>query len=509
MLAVLPASAWNRHAAAHLALRAGFGTRSPAELDALLHLGLAGAVETFVSPAVEDIKPPALDLTPGHFAVLGVQIRDTLDPEVKRTLQQQRRQEANRQIRELTRWWIEQMAQTSTPLVEKMTLFWHGHFATSMEKVQSPFKMWFQNQTFRRHALGNFRDLTKAVSRDPAMLVWLDLNGSHKEKPNENFARELMELFTLGEGHYSEDDVRAAARAFTGYRIYPVDESFRFVPAQFDNGPKTFLGETGPWDGDAVIDLILKQPACARFLVTKLWRFFASENPPPALIDRLADEFRRNNFELRPLLRVMFRSTEFYSAASRNQQIKSPVQWLAQLCRTLPVEVPNAEILANALRQLGQLPFYPPNVKGWDGGMAWINTGTLTFRYSFGRQLILGRPGRPARIPGLMADGPPGGLMMAMGEGAKPETMQSPVPAVNDSRVIAPLSLPALVTDQERREPAALVSNLCRRLCPDQPQPALEAHCLAWVAGKPLPLSDGAVRELIALMIETPHFQLC
>lgn len=503
MLTPLPASAWDQDAAAHLVLRAGFGPRSVEELETLVTLGPERAVETFLSARAEDQGPPvpSPDLTPDHFSALEAQIRSSTDPLEKRELQKQKRQAAHRQMQELTRWWIERMVQTPSPLVEKMAFFWHGHFATSMEKVGSPYKMWRQNQTFRRYALGSFRDLTKAVSRDPAMLVWLDLNGSRKEKPNENFARELMELFTLGEGHYSEQDVKEAARAFTGYRINPIDQSFRFMPGQFDGGLKTFLGQTGPWDGDQVIDIILSQPACARFLVTKLWRFFVSDNPGPDLVDRLAGELHRNNFELRPLLRVIFRSAEFYADASRNSQIKSPVQWIVQTCRTISLELPGAEVLSNALRQLGQLPFYPPNVKGWEEGTAWINTATLAFRYALGRQLILGR--LALKPPGFMMQPPP---MVGGQNGMGAVVSNQPGPAV---RSIAPLDVTALVTGREHAEPAALVKDLCRRLFPDRPPPPLEERCLGLVAGKPLPLSDQAIRELVALMVATPNFQLC
>lgn len=334
------------------------------------------------------------------------------------------------------------------------------------------------------------------------MLVWLDLNGSRKEMPNENFARELMELFTLGEGHYSEQDVREAARAFTGYRVNPADETFQFIPGQFDHGLKTFLGLTGPWDGDQIIDLILNQPACARFLATKLWRFFVNDDPAPTIVDGLADELRRNEFELRPTLRRIFRSAEFYAAANRNSQIKSPVQWIAQTCRTLPVEVPSAQILANALRQLGQIPFYPPNVKGWENGKAWINTGTLTFRYAFSRRLILGRP---APTPPTAAN--ENGLTpMAAAPFSEDKP---PAPAGNDPRSIPPLPVAVLVTAQERRAPVTLVRNLCRCVCPDRPPVAIEEQCRALVAGQPLPLADEIVRGLLALMVATPHFQLC
>ena len=216
----------------------------------------------------------------------------------------------------------------------------------------------------------------------------------------------------------------------------------------------------------------------------------------------MAGELRRNNFELRPLLRVIFRSAEFYADASRNSQIKSPVQWIAQTCRTISLDVPGAEVLCHALRQLGQLPFYPPNVKGWENGTAWINTATLAFRYVFGRQLVLGR--LAPKPPGFMMQPPPPMVGGQNGMGAA--AFSQPGPAV---RAIAPLDVTALVTGRDRTEPAALVKELCRRLCPDRPPAALEEQCLALIAGKPLPLSDQVIRELVALMVATPNFQLC
>ena len=401
MLNPLPASAWERSAAAHLALRAGFGA-GPDEIDRLAEAGLDNAVEKFLFSVPEETVAPAW-ADPRRFSEWREKIKLAKDPLEKRELERQRRQEDSAQMRDLTRWWLVRMVTSQAPLAEKMALFWHGHFATSNEKVKSPCKMRLQNETFRRGGLGNARELTKAVSRDPAMVVWLDLNGSRRENPNENFARELMELFTLGEGHYTEQDVREAARAFTGYRIDPSTETFRRAPAQCDAGLKTFLGQTGEWDGDRVVDIIFDQPQCAHFLAVKLWRFFVlDDEPSPPLAAALGDELMRHRYELRPFLRTVFSSAMFYSAAVRSHQIKSPVQWVAQTCRALGTDVPRALVLENAFRQLGQTPFYPPNVKGWDGGKSWINTATLSFRYAFGRQLVVGRtppPANPAGTP--------------------------------------------------------------------------------------------------------------
>ncbi len=245
---------------------------------------------------------------------------------------------------------------------------------------------------------GNFGVLVKAISRDPAMIDWLDLRESRAAHPNENFAREVMELFTLGEGNYTEKDVTEGARAFTGYRIDPRDQSFRFDPREHDNTPKTFLGRTDVLDGDQVIDTILAQPACARYLARKLWTFFAYENPPPALVDALAATLRANRYEMRPVLHQMFTSQEFYSPGGDAHADQEPVQWIVQTARDAGDRPARRGPLQAALRQMGQVPFYPPSVKGWDGGKAWISTSTLLTRYNLAGALL--RSTAPRAAPG-------------------------------------------------------------------------------------------------------------
>lgn len=273
-----------------------------------------------------------------------------------------------------------------------MTLFWHGHFTTGVEKVRLTYFIWQQNQMFRANALENFRSLTKEVSRDTAMMRYLDLIESKKGVPNENFARELMELFMLGEGVcYTEDDVRDAARAFTGYRVDPSRGTFALLKRQFDSHNKTFMNRTGPFDGDDVIDIILEQPECASFITKKIWSFFASENPFPAIIQSLAMAFRTSHFDIRNLLREIFLSEAFYDPKVIRSQIKSPVQWIVQTVRVLESPLPPAPIVDAALKQLGQVLFAPPNVKGWEGGRAWINSSTLLFRYNLAGYLANGK----------------------------------------------------------------------------------------------------------------------
>ncbi|MBV9645093.1 MAG: DUF1800 domain-containing protein, partial [Verrucomicrobia bacterium] len=366
MLSAITATGWDFDAAAHLLVRAGFGG-DPSEIQKTLALGPEKAVDSMVNAPPESYPPPTW-ATPNDGSELRAQVQEAATPADKEAAIRVLQQKFIAEMKDLTRWWVIRMVNTPSPLLEKMTLFWHGHFATSGQKVRPAYKMWRQNETFRQNALGNFSSLVKAVSRDPAMMIWLDIVQSKKESPNENFGREVMELFTLGEGHYTESDVKAAARAFTGYRINQQEQSFRFAEGQFDPGLKTFLGRTGPWDGDQILDIIVSQPQCARFIGAKIWKFFAYDDPHPKLLDAIASEFRNAHYELRPLMKTLFLSEEFYSSRARNSQIKCPVQLIVQALRTMPVALPDSDLFAFAFRQMGQVPFFPPNVKGWDGG---------------------------------------------------------------------------------------------------------------------------------------------
>jgi uncharacterized protein (DUF1800 family) len=358
MLTPLPSNKWDYDAAGHLLVRAGFGG-SVAEIQDLTDRGMQQSLERLLVPAPAT-SIPASWADANSLKDLRDQIRSAITPEEKARARQTFNQANRAQMVNLIQWWTQQMIDTKAPLLEKMTLFWHSHFATSATKVKPAYKMWLQNQTLRAQALGNFGTLTKAVSRDPAMLVWLDLASSQKERPNENFARELMELFTLGEGNYTENDVKESAKAFTGYRINPIDQQFRFAANQFDPSIKVFMKKAGPWNGDQIIDIILEQPQCARFVVTKIWRFFVYEDPDASLVGELAAKFRQARYEIKPLLRTIFSSEEFYSDRAKGAIIKSPVQYLVQARRSLGVYAPEGRALTNIYRQLGQVPFYPP-----------------------------------------------------------------------------------------------------------------------------------------------------
>jgi hypothetical protein len=296
----------------------------------------------------------------------------------------------NRGQRELQGWWLYRMVYTPHPLLERMTLLWHNHFATSIAKVRDSQAMLRQNRTLRRHALGKFQPFLLDISRDPAMLIWLDSNSNIKSHPNENYAREVMELFSLGVGNYTETDIRQAARAFTGW--HTDGEEFTFVAAQHDNGKKTVLEQTGNWDGTDIVRILLERPVCARFLVRKLYKQFISEAevPPDSLIEPLADELRKSGYDIGKAVRTMLSSRLFFSEHAYRQRIKSPVDFVVGLVRTLSIQ-PNMQTLAQAMDGLGQNLFAPPNVKGWDGGKAWLNTATLLARQNLALSLLQGR----------------------------------------------------------------------------------------------------------------------
>jgi uncharacterized protein (DUF1800 family) len=269
-----------------------------------------------------------------------------------------------------------------------MTLFWHNHFATSQQKVRSANLMYRQNVMLRRYAAGNFGALLREVSKDPAMLIYLDGAQNRKGAPNENFAREVMELFTLGEGNYSEQDIKEVARAFTGWSIDADAGEFRFRRPAHDDGSKTVFGREGRFNGDDIVTLLLRQPATSEFVVAKLWREFVSPEPDAAAVKQLAATWRAANYEIKPLLRAMLLSEAFWVPANRGVLVKSPVELVVGSLRQFRFSVEDPAPFAVILRQLGQDLFNPPNVKGWPVGDAWLNTTTLLARKGFLNRLF-------------------------------------------------------------------------------------------------------------------------
>ncbi len=478
MLDSLPSSDWTPAHAAHLLNRAGFGG-SPAEIAALHALGPAAAVNSLIHGDEDaDLFPPPDWVTDPRPVGTLVDERDGKPTTEPARVERNRkiRQIENARSQELIVAWMRRMQFTTNPLREKLTLFWHDHFATSNQKVQDAYLMWVQNETLRARALGPFRFLLQEISRDPAMLKWLDLIRSNVKKPNENFAREFFELFTLGEGNYTEADLKEAARAFTGYRFGGPTRTFQFARKQHDATEKTIFGQTGAFDGDDVVQLALANPHSAPFLAGKLWTYFATDRPNPTAVDSLAAELRRTDFDLAATLTTLFRSREFYAPDVRNSQIKSPVQWLVQTCRALEIPMPDGPVLSGALAQLGQLPFAPPNVAGWDWGRAWINSTTLVLRYNLAGFL-------------LGSSGP------AFNRLFKPDGVYRP-------------EIGVLATDQLRSSPATLADDLVTRLFGPGEHAELRVRALATITTLSPTLTDDDIRTTLHQLMATPEFQL-
>ncbi len=400
---------------AHLLRRAGFGA-DPAAIKAAAAAGLDATTETLLHP---ERVPENLDDT---RTLAGL---TSLLPETKN---------GGTPTQAVKMWWVHRMIASPRSLQEKMTLFWHGHFTSKDGGMQGDL-MYRQNQLFRANALGNFRTLTLAVSRDPEMLRYLNGNQNYKAHPNENYGRELMELYTCGIGNYTEDDVKAAARAFSGWNLRGGE--FRFNPNQHDNDPKTFLGKTGNWNGDDIVDILVAHPATAKRLCTQLWEYFAYPDPEPQVLEALTQTYYASGYDVRAVMGRILRSKAFYSDKARFAVIKSPAQYVVGSVKMLGLDkavelalsditpanemaympaattMPAAPVpampnltapavtpqqaagrklailagLPGAMRNMGQDLLAPPTVKGWDGGTAWINTSTLLARINFANAL--------------------------------------------------------------------------------------------------------------------------
>jgi uncharacterized protein (DUF1800 family) len=367
--------------ARHLLARTGFGP-TLAEIQTFAHMTREQAVERLLAGVLAEATTPPPAWAQGDF----VSLRDKggADPEMKKAM----REERQARVQALRSWWFGEILHTPSPLTEKMTLFWHNHFVSSEQKVRSPELMYRQNLTLRRHGLARFSTLLFAIAKDPAMLIYLDGVRNRKVQPNENFAREVMELFTLGEGHYTEKDIKEAARAFTGWTVDPQTGEPRLHPPQHDDGEKTVLGERGRFNGDDVLRVLLQQPQTAKFIVGKLWREFVSTEPNDAEINRIAREFRDANLDSRVGLREILLSDAFYANGNRGTLIKSPVELVAGTLRQFDIGVDDALPMVKLSARMGQNLFAPPNVKGWPGGTAWINSDTLLVRKQFLQRLF-------------------------------------------------------------------------------------------------------------------------
>ncbi len=352
---------WDLSRAAHLFRRAGFGAARDA---------LQSAVERGIDAVLDDLFKT--DANSADFQSASANLLQSAL--------------SGGDSKGLAVWWLRDMLETRSPLVEKMTLFWHGHFATGADKVKEPQVMLAQNRILREHAIGDVAKMVHAISQDAAMLVYLDSAVNRKAHPNENFARELMELFCLGEGNYSEHDVQELARCFTGWEVRR--NQFRFNSFQHDTGDKNVLKHTVE-SGQQAVDVVLQQPTAALFIASKLFRFFVADEPAPpaALLQPLADQLVADKWHVAPTLRKLLGSRLMFSPMVRARKVRSPIEWTLNWMKACQLST-NLKKVSDSLAELGQALFYPPNVKGWDGGRAWINSSTLVGRTNMVSQLM-------------------------------------------------------------------------------------------------------------------------
>jgi uncharacterized protein (DUF1800 family) len=493
MLTSLANDKWNYSTAAHLLNRAGFGG-TPKEIERLASLGMEGAVASLVNyESIPDNTPNPDWAKPDPTRAERLRAARDGDPAKKREIVQAEQRQQRQNAIDLKYWWLRRMADGPRPLQEKMTLFWHGHFATSMEKVRDAYLMWMQNDLFRKQATGNWRELLIAMAKDPAMLVWLDQAQSRREHPNENFAREVMELFTLGEGHYAEKDITEAARAYTGWSYDRPDQEFIERPRIHDDGVKTFLGRTGNFRGEDILGIIVEQPQAARFISQKLWNFFASDDSSDELIAALAEVFRKSGNNFKPLLTAMFQSEEFYADSVVRNQVKSPVQWLVGSVRMLERDLPGPFICYGLTRNLGQDLFAPPNVKGWDGGLTWITTNNLLARYNEAAILVQGDVSLlRATLAGAGAGVNAGNMLI-----------QNRIQNVRLQQVDAE----KILTAEERSDKNKLVAALEKRLLQAK-LTGKQEETLRGFLDSQTALDNATILNAIRLMMSTPEYQL-
>lgn len=492
----LPEIRFGHAEARHLLWRAGFGG-TPDQIAIVAEWGLEKAVDHLLEiektphdwPAADrfdkDImRPETAEEQLAERAARRSQDEDTLAR--FRLMRQQRQRQDRRQIADMQRWWLTRMIETPRPLEEKMTLFWHGHFATSYRTIEDSYHMFQQNQLFRKHAVGSFSDLLYAIIRDPAMLAYLDNNDSRVGRPNENLARELMELFGLGVGNYTEQDIKEGARALTGYTFQ--DNEFRFVHDNHDKGTKTILGRRGTLDGEDFVAAILAQRASSEFVATKLYDFFGmhvgsltedDEAAVRGVTSRMAESLRNANYNVRPVLRRLFMSRHFYHPRVMRNRIKSPVELVVGAVRSLHTPVRDLSVLLQAMDLMGQSLMFPPSVKGWDGGRSWINTSTLFVRQNLLNFLVTGR-------------------LPVGASGASQEDRYDPTFLVQSK----------LDSRAARRDPARVADALAE-VTLGAPSEAARDALTAFAAGHGNTVDRDTVTGMLLLITAMPEYQLC
>ncbi len=378
-LAPLAADQWDYSKARHLLVRAGFGG-SPDEVQRLYEMGLHDAVDYLVN--IDDQPTMHLTFEPRRLE-RAEPWESRLEDSERRDLSDRRRRREREQQAALRRWWLQRMAESPRPLQEKLALFWHDHFAVQYRDLNRTSLVYQQNELFRTYGCDSYAALLRGIVHDPAMIRYLNNDRNFKGNGNENLGREILELFSMGEGQgYTENDLREASRALTGYSYDPATEQFRFLALRHDETSKTIFGRKGAWGGDDLVDLILRQPATAQYITQKLFAFFAYEQPDSETIDRLAHVLRNGNYDLRPMLKNLFLSEQFYSERARGTHIKGPVELVVGAIRDLGLDEVDYASVDSMVGQMGQTLFEPPNVAGWDEDRAWVNAERILVRYN-------------------------------------------------------------------------------------------------------------------------------
>jgi|TARA_B100000959_G_scaffold22234_1_gene21491 hypothetical protein len=472
----LTADAWDYAKARHLLVRAGFGG-TPQQVKKLHAMGLHKAVDTLVDFHLQPSAEVPLDIAlPRKANPLEKKLRN--DFLMNRAAGDRNGWEAG-QAAKLRQWWLQRIVESPRPLQEKLTLFWHGHFANQQSVVRNSYSMYRQNELFREHAAGNFRGLLYGILHDAAMIRYLDNNKNVKGHANENLAREIMELFAMGEDQgYTEADIREAGRALTGYNFDHSTGQFRLNLNQHDAGEKTIFGQKGPWTGDDLVRLILEQPATSRFVARRLFEYFAHQDPAGETIEKLATVLRKSDYELRPMLKNLFQSEAFYGEGAMGTKIKSPVQLVAGMMRDLGVkDITDYGQLNAAVEAMGQKLLEPPDVKGWRRGRSWISANRMFSRYNSSAKLM------------QMAVDPDRKQAVDVARRLERDGCQDPSEVV-DHLVVACFVKP--LNDEQRRK-------LCQSLgkLPPPPEWAKQRDSI-----------NAKLRDLLVLMVSTPEYQM-
>jgi len=484
----LPAGDWNVDAARHFLRRVGW-TAKPADVERVAADGPARTLDRmFPTEGPSLAKPESvakLDEDAGDYAGRLA----AMAPADRRALERQEREKSRAAIADIGVRWIQFATQPDNAAFQKWLFFLSGLYVVGADKVPRARLIYQYFDMLARHSLGSAPTLVKAVSRSPAMILYLDLQENRREAPNENFARELFELFLLGEGNYTERDIKESARAFTGYRIRPPGE-FAFAPRQHDPGVKTIFGHSGNFTGDDVIDLAFAQPAAGTWMPRKMVAYYLSDTPLPAgHLEVLGAEWRGAGYDLRWLVRRFFGSRLFYQPEFRGNFIKGPVQFYAGLLQDLELDgIPLPRYGLGPLRQMGQVPFYPPNVRGWLGGRSWVNSGSLAARRSLVESVF-----HPLNIANLTAD--------------EQAEIEAAVSQRRGNFTVSDARLNALAA----QDPDAAVRSMTGDLLAVPAGPAMQAALGRFIAAGPAntPERLRRVRRALITLLDTPEYQLC